>query len=75
MLTNNLLQTLYHYKGTNLRFYFEQVAQHHGLEYAVEEYSVAEDPGSSNVPTFYVTNMREPVSRSISGFKCKRIFL
>ena len=60
------------YKGTNLRFYFEKVAQHHGLEYAVEEYSVAEDPGSSNEPTFYVTNMREPVSRSISGFKCKQ---
>jgi hypothetical protein len=29
------------------------------------------DPGSHDESTFYVTNIREPVSRSVSGFKCE----
>ena len=52
---------------------------HHGLEYVVKEYEVAEgefnrlltDPGTHEENTFYVTNLREPILRSISGFKCK----
>lgn len=53
-----------------MRNYFRKVALHHGLEFAVTEYDMAEDPGSRHdVPTFYVTNLREPVARSISHFK------
>ncbi|KAL9187203.1 hypothetical protein ACHAXT_010923 [Thalassiosira profunda] len=55
--------------GTNLRKYFQKVAAHHGLEFKAVEYDMAEDPGSSDVPTLYVTHLREPVSRSISHFK------
>eukprot|EP01083_Nonionella_stella_P310290 1101893_1 len=55
--------------GTNLRKYFEKVAAHHGLQYKVTEYDMAEDPGSHDEATFYVTHLREPVSRSISHFK------
>mmetsp|Transcript_13910 Transcript_13910/g.30325 ORF Transcript_13910/g.30325 Transcript_13910/m.30325 type:complete len:746 (+) Transcript_13910:15-2252(+) len=55
--------------GTNLRKYFAKVAAHHGLKYMVLEYHMAEDPGSYDEATFYVTHLREPVSRSISHFK------
>jgi hypothetical protein len=34
-------------------------------------YYFIQDPGSNDESTFYVTNIRDPVSRSISGFKCK----
>ena len=47
-----------------MRKYFEKVAAHRGLEYMVEEYTVAEDPtfdDKDDGATFYVTNMREPV--------------
>lgn len=57
--------------GTSLRKYFASVAKHHGLEFVTNEFGVAEDPGSHIEPTFYVTNMREPVARSISAFRCK----
>ena len=52
-------------QGTNLRSYFMKVAGHHGLQFGVEEYEAAEDRGSHNesdMATFYVTNLREPVS-------------
>ena len=60
-------------KGTNLKKYFMKVAAHHGLEFHSDEFVEAEDPRSSynDRATFYVTHMREPVSRSISHFKCK----
>ena len=47
------------------------MAKHHGLVFASDEYVVAEDPGSydNDRATFYVTNLREPVSRSISHFR------
>ena len=51
-----------------------KVAAHHGLEFHSDEFVEAEDPRSSyndKGATFYVTHMREPVSRSISHFKCK----
>ena len=62
----------YHFRkagGTNLRIYLGKVAAHHGLEYGVTEYGVAETPGEHPLPTLYVTIMREPVARSISHFK------
>ena len=40
------------------------MAAHHGLEWAVAESTLAEDPGSHDENTFYVTNMREPVSQN-----------
>lgn len=49
-------------QGTNLRRYLEKVAAHHGLEFRAMEYTVAEDPGSREAETLYVTHMREPVS-------------
>ncbi|KAL3816243.1 hypothetical protein ACHAXA_002189 [Cyclostephanos tholiformis] len=55
--------------GTNLKQYFRKVAKHHGLDFHSDEYVVAEDPGSHEDATFYVTNLREPLSRSISHFK------
>jgi hypothetical protein len=58
-------------QGTTLRRYFEKVAAHHGLNFKAEEYTVAEDPGTHDEATLYVTHLREPVSRSISHFKCK----
>ena len=47
------------------------MARHNGLEYAVLEYEKAEFPGSHDMATFYVTNLREPVARSVSAFNCK----
>ena len=59
-------------QGTTLRRYLQKVAAHHGLNYKVFEYGMAEDPGSyEDEATLYVTHLREPVSRSISHFKCK----
>lgn len=56
--------------GTNLKQYFRKVAAHYGLEFHYDEYTVAEDPGShEDAATFYVTNLRDPVARSISHFK------
>lgn len=55
--------------GTNLQAYFKKVAEHHGLEFVFTEYAQAEDPGSHDDATFYVTHLRDPVNRSISHFK------
>jgi hypothetical protein len=56
-------------QGTNLKKYFQKVAKHHGLEFHFDEFVVAETPGSHDDATFYVTNLREPLARSISHFK------
>jgi hypothetical protein len=67
--------------GTNLKQYFRKVAKHYGLIFDYDEYTTAEDPGSHDKSTFYVTNLREPVSRSISHFKyegrwdCKQLVM
>ena len=46
------------------------MASHHGLQFEVLEFGMAEDPGSRpDEATFYVTHLREPVSRSLSHFK------
>ena len=64
---NTKFKRLYFYHarkagGTSLTQYFKQVAQHRGLEFAHNEYVEAEEPGSHELPTFYVTHLREPVS-------------
>ena len=48
--------------GTSLAQYFSMVALHHGLEFEHEEWNEAEEPGTHELPTFYVTHLREPVS-------------
>jgi len=45
-----------------MKRYFQKVAAHHGLEFASDEFTAAEDPGSADETTFYVTHLREPVS-------------
>ena len=51
--------------GTSLKYYMEMVAKHHGLKFATHEFEGSEVPGSNSndEPTFYVTHLREPVSR------------
>ena len=48
--------------GTSLAHYFSMVALHHGLEFKHEEWYEAEEPGTNELPTFYVAHLREPVS-------------
>jgi len=48
--------------GTSLAHYFSMVALHHGLEFEHAEWYEAEEPGTHELPTFYVTHLREPVS-------------
>ncbi|KAL3801888.1 hypothetical protein ACHAW5_008674 [Stephanodiscus triporus] len=69
-------QRLYFYHarkagGTSLANYFAMVAHHHGLKFEHAEWFEAEEPGTHELPTFYVTHLREPVDRSISHFKCQ----
>ena len=48
--------------GTSLADYFSKVAKHHGLQWDFAEWDEAEEPGSHELPTFYVAHLREPVS-------------
>ena len=48
--------------GTSLADYFSKVAKHHGLQWDFAEWNEAEEPGSHELPTFYVAHLREPVS-------------
>ncbi|KAL3811148.1 LOW QUALITY PROTEIN: hypothetical protein ACHAXA_001363 [Cyclostephanos tholiformis] len=52
--------------GTSLANYFSMVARHHGLDFQHTEWLEAEEPGTHELPTFYVTHLREPVDRSIN---------
>mmetsp|Transcript_39126 Transcript_39126/g.94182 ORF Transcript_39126/g.94182 Transcript_39126/m.94182 type:complete len:395 (-) Transcript_39126:64-1248(-) len=57
--------------GTMIRKYLEKVTSHYGIHLEMLEYQHAamrEEVGSRN-DTIYVTNVRDPVSRSISHFK------
>ena len=67
-MTHHMLQ------GTNLRIYFQKVAAHHGLEWAVAESAMAEDPGL-NDETFYATNMREPVGGQVDASEKSLVIL
>lgn len=54
-----------------IREYLEKVAAHYKIDLQMKEYnhaSIEEEVGSRN-DTFYVTNMRDPVDRSVSHFK------
>ncbi len=53
--------------GTSLANYFSGVADHYGIEFDQGEWIEAEEPGTHELPTFYVTHLREPVSQSREG--------
>lgn len=55
--------------GTSIADYLVRVARNYGIEFVQTEFDSAEEPGTADVPTFYVTHLREPVSRSISHFR------
>jgi len=59
--------------GSTVHKYLRKVADKYGIELKAVEWSGMEEPGTSyennNTNTFYVTNIREPISRSISHFK------
>uniref|UniRef100_A0A7S1BY30 Uncharacterized protein n=1 Tax=Corethron hystrix TaxID=216773 RepID=A0A7S1BY30_9STRA len=55
--------------GTTIRAYLQKVAKKYGLKLDVSEGRRAEAPGIKNNNTFYVTNLREPVDRSVSHWK------
>ena len=59
--------------GSTVHRYLRKVADKYGIELKAVEWSGMEEPGTSyennNTNTFYVTNIREPISRSISHFK------
>lgn len=48
--------------GTSLAHYFSGVADQYGLEFDQGEWFEAEEPGTHELPTFYITHLREPVS-------------
>ena len=48
--------------GTSMANYLAMVARHHGLEFQHDEWVEAEEPGTHDMETFYVTHLREPVS-------------
>ena len=59
--------------GSTVHKYLRKVADKYGIELKAVEWRGMEEPGTSfennNTNTFYVTNIREPISRSISHFK------
>ncbi len=55
--------------GTMLRKYLKKVAQTHNIHLQIQENKYAREVVGSHPGTMYVTNMRDPVSRSISHFK------
>jgi len=59
--------------GSTVHKYLRKVADKYGIEFKAVEWRGMEEPGTSyennNTNTFYVTNIREPISRSISHFK------
>ncbi|KAL7530341.1 hypothetical protein ACHAXR_003437 [Thalassiosira sp. AJA248-18] len=62
---NTKFKRLYFYHarkagGTSFADYLVRVAHHHGLEWDQDEWKEAEEPGTHDVPTFYVTHLREP---------------
>jgi hypothetical protein len=56
--------------GTSLAHYFSGVADYYGLEFDQGEWIEAEEPGTHELPTFYVTHLREPVSRNNLTYLC-----
>ena len=60
--------------GTSIADYLVRVAHHYGIEFVQTEFDSAEEPGTNDVPTFYVTHLREPV-RSASVFVNLRVLI
>ena len=54
--------------GTTLKHYFKKVAKEYGLSFRATEGIPPEMP-YSNSTTFYVTHLREPISRLLSTYK------
>ena len=57
--------------GTMIRNYLQKVAEHYNIHLQVDEYNHAssKEEVGSNLDTIYITNLRDPVERSISHFK------
>jgi hypothetical protein len=55
--------------GTMLRKYLKKVALTHNIHLQIEENKYAREEVGSHPGTMYVTNLRDPVERSISHFK------
>lgn len=51
--------------GTSMSIYLRKVALKYGLEYKEQEWYEMEEPGEYENATFYVTSLREPVSRMV----------
>lgn len=47
-----------------MSIYLREVALKYGLEYKEQEWYEMEEPGEYENATFYVTSLREPVSRN-----------
>jgi hypothetical protein len=55
--------------GTMIRKYLKKVAAHYSIDLTIQENKFAKEEVGSHPHTFYVTNIRDPVERSISHFK------
>ena len=55
--------------GTMLRKFLKKVAQTHNIHLHIQENKYAREEVGSHPGTMYVTNLRDPVERSISHFK------
>lgn len=73
---NSPIKRIYFYHvrkagGTMIRKYLKKVASKHRIHLRILEYkhAYAEEEVGSRSDTFYVTNIRDPVERSVSHFK------
>lgn len=55
--------------GTMLRKYLKKVSKWHNIHLTIQENKYAREEVGSHPGTMYVTNLRDPVERSISHFK------
>ena len=52
-----------------IRKYLKRVASHYNIDLTIQEHKYAKEEVGSIPGTFYITNLRDPVERSISHFK------
>lgn len=52
-----------------IRKYLKRVASHYNIDLTIQEHKYAKEEVGSSPGTFYITNLRDPVERSISHFK------
>ena len=55
--------------GTMIRKYLQKVAANYNIDLTIQENKFASEEVGSVPGTFYITNLRDPVERSISHFK------